>query len=171
MIRIATIALAVVMLSTCAITSIVAGYSVEDSCEVVATQSAFNVTVAITEGTGNDLVLVPGGTGTLATVSVSGEPSVAAATTYTVTTFAIEGFTDAYCPISITVDGTEYKFNDAITTVDALEAAVIAAIEALDGDYAADEFAISWKWTAGDNDNTITEGKITLNMTATIAQK
>ncbi len=169
LIRIATIALAVVMLSTCIITSIIAGYSVADTCDVTLTQSQFGVTVEFTEDAGGE-VLVPGGSGTLAKLTVSGDPTVDAEAVYTVTAFTIEGCTDAYCPIVITVNGTEYKMDATNDTVAKLQDAVKAAIEALDGTYEEEVIVIGWKWVSGVNDSEITNAKINLKMTATIQQ-
>ncbi len=169
MIRIATIALAVVMLSTCAISAIFAGYSVSDTASVTATVSGFGITVDVAEATNANKTLVPGGSGTLLTVVANGTPVVAAGLTLDATVTMADDL-----PIVITVNGADVTKGEYETYAKAVE----AAIEAVTKSYAqnaavesATELTVGWKWTAGANDNTVTDGTtITVAVTATIAQ-
>ena len=170
MIRIAAIALAVVMLSTCALTSIIAGYSVTDSATVIATVSGFGITVDVAEPNTANKILVPGGSGDLLVVTVDSDngPSVAA----NLTLDATVAFS-ADIPVVITVNGT-----DVAKTSDNYADDVAAAIEAVTASYAANTavdnvtvLTVGWKWTASADDNTVTDGAtVTVTVAATIAQ-
>lgn len=172
MIRIATIALAVVMLSTCAITSIVAGYSVSDNASVTATVSGFGIEVAVAEATDANKTLVPGGSGNLLTVHADSDngPVVDAALELDATVT----FPTICAPIVIYVNDTPVSQG----TEETYAAAVEKAIEAVTATYAnktavnnEQELIVSWAWAAGSSDNTVLDGtQITIAVTATIAQ-
>lgn len=171
MIRIATIALAVVMLSTCALTSIIAGYSVSDNATVTATVSGFGITVDVAEAADANKTLVPGGSGNLLVVKADGAPSVDAelALDATVT------FPEICAPIVISVNGTPVAKGEYATYAEAVE----AAIEAVTVSYAKgvdvdnrQELVVSWAWdasAAGTND-VVDGSQIVIAVTATIAQ-
>ena len=169
MIRIATIALAVVMLSTCAITSIIAGYSVSDNASVTATVSGFGITVDVAEATDANKTLVPGGSGNLLTVVADGTPVVAAGLALTADVTMPENL-----PIVITVNGEDVVKGESATYAEAVEAAIAAVrdtyAQGVDVDNAT-ELTVGWKWAAGAGDNDVADGtQITIAVTATIAQ-
>ncbi len=108
-----------------------------------------------------DKLVAPGTTGTLTDVKLTGTPEVAVNVTYTadlsLTDWTTDGTTE-YCPLVITVEGTEYTCE---STVSAFESAVEAAINGCSKDYAVntdlsnignDAPSVSWKW-AIDGDN------------------
>lgn len=169
MIRIATIALAVVMLSTCAITSIIAGYSVSDNASVTATVSGFGITVEVAEAADANKTLVPGGSGNLLTVVADGAPVVAAGLT-----LVADVTMDDDLPIVITVNGEDVVKGEYATYAEAVEAAIAAVTvsyaQGVDVDNRT-ELTVGWKWTAGEGDNDVTDGtQVTIAVTATIAQ-
>ena len=177
MIRIATIALAVVMLSTCAITSIVAGYQTAAStAEVVATVSGFGITVTTAQAADANLTLVPGGSGNLITVTANSTngPSVDAA--LAITAAAVTYSVDM--PILITIDGTPVT-RDAESTLEAYQTKVANAIKAVTESYAAGvavnnvvELTIGWSWDAAavGTNNVPENATITVSATAQISQ-
>ncbi len=186
MIRIAAIALAVVMLSTCAVTSIFAAYSVSASCQLTLTHTAFGVTVTATKGAENDVTLLPGTSGTLATVNVSGAPSVNATLSFSAESVKISGFTNNVCPVVFTVTNaagtaTTVQMGGEIDTIADLQAALNTAITNCGKTYTAadysadapinDTITIAWSWAANSaTDANVLDGTITLNLTATVAQ-
>ena len=150
MIRIATIALAVVMLSTCAIASIVAGYQTEEkTATVTATVSGFGVDVTVATPSGAALNIVPGETGTLLTVTKTGTPSVDA----TLELDATVTFPAVCAPIVIKVNNVAVAQGEYETYA----AAVEAAIEALSGE-ALNDVTVTYDWTNTNNANSVTEG-------------
>ena len=88
----------------------------------------------------SDKLLAPGTKGTLCTAYITGKPEVAVHITKT-PTLVLTGWTtngtDYYCPLVITVDGTEYYgMDDAYLNAQDPAAAFIAAVEgALRADY------------------------------------
>lgn len=142
-------------------------------------------------------LMAPGTKGDLVNVNVSGQPEVAVnvAVTFTIDLVGweirlndtngddiIDENDDAteYCPLVITVNGTDYAIdagNDAMDTVAELEAAVEAAVLAVNDDYPADtdlnsilDLNVSWKWAFGGNDvNDTALGDLTTAPTMTVA--
>lgn len=172
MIRIATIAFAVVMLSTCAITSIIAGYQTAPStATVTATVSGFGMEVRVKEADDANKVLIPGGAGNLLVVEAKGKPSVAAALDLEATVTFSEDM-----PVVISVNGTPVAKGDYNTYAEAVE----AAIEAIADTYTTStnltdwtqELVVSWSWDASaEGTNDVTEGAtITVQVDAIIAQ-
>ena len=163
MIRIATIALAVVMLSTIAITSIIAGYQTEEkTATVTATVSGFGVDVDVATPSGAALNIVPGGSGTLLTVTKSGTPSVAAKLELDATVT----FPEACAPIVIKVNGVAVEKGEYATYA----AAVEAAIEAKAGT-ALNDVTVSYDWTNTANANSVPENaQIVITVNAQIVQ-
>ncbi len=174
MLRIASVLLVAVMLTTCIISGAFAKYSVSKSTDAIVAQvSGFGITVSninITAGEGTDLTLVPGGTGVLATSQITGTPTVNAKVSYSATV-SIEGWTvDAaeYFPVALSVNGATYAIGDEyaadtegdgkITNVDELETVVAEAIAAIDvaqftaGDAISMEEVtiLSWSWAQVD---------------------
>ncbi len=172
MIRIATIALAVVMLSTCAITSIIAGYQTQlATATVVAEVSGFGMDVRVKEADDANKVLIPGGSGNLLVVEAKGQPSVAAALDLDATvTFSTD------MPVVISVNGTAVEKGE----YDTYAAAVEAAIEAVADQYTTatnladwtQELIVSWSWdAAAAGTNNVPDGAtITIKVDAIIAQ-
>ncbi len=108
-----------------------------------------------------DKLVAPGTSGTLADVSLEGKPEVAVKVAYaaefSLTGWTTDGTTE-YCPLVITVEGTEYTCTSTVTE---FENAVKTAIENCSKDYEVntdlstignDAPSISWKW-AIDGDN------------------
>ena len=164
MIRIATIALAVVMLSTIAITSIIAGYQTEEkTATVTATVSGFGVDVDVAAPSGPALNIVPGGSGTLLTVTKTGTPSVTA----TLELDATVVFPEKCAPIVIKVNGVAVVKGEEHATY---AAAVEAAIEAQAGT-ALNDVTVSYDWTNTDNANSVPENaQIVITVAAQIVQ-
>ncbi len=179
MLRIASVLLVAVMLTTCMISGVFAGYSVSSAeVNVTAEVSVFGITATATAGADEDLILIPGGSGTLATVvidQVQGKTLAVPATLDYTGSISMTGFSDDYCPIVFTVFGEEIKMGGDITTVDGLVAAVNDKIAAETASFDPANFqkyekTIDWSWTAGDGDNDVTTGSITLTLKATVAQ-
>ncbi len=97
------------------------------------------ITVAVQSGTAdpNDKVLAPGTTGTFTGIHVTGKPEVAINinTEATVTLIGWDVGGNYYCPVSIQVGSTTFNGNDYDNAA-AFAAAVEAAIEAANGNYA-----------------------------------
>ena len=160
MMRIASVLLVAVLLSTCVISGTFAKYVTSDTAtdsarvakfgvEIVAKTEADNNMFVKTyndnDGTYNGLsveatvdVVAPGTSGTLTAFEVTGTPEVAVRVTYA-PTLTLEGWTVAeaeYCPIAITVGNETFKVGVGdITTIAELKAAVEAAITAKTMDY------------------------------------
>jgi len=187
MMRIASVLLVAVLLSTCVIsgtfakyvtsatstdTARVAKFGVEVAVEVdgaFAAEYDANTTVTdaqsqtiaktVVAANGTDNLLAPGTSGDLLkSATIEGEPEVAVNVKYeaTLTLAGWEVDDEYYCPLVITVDGTEFKGNDYDSA-----AAFIAAVEAaLDSDinYAPNtdleaEHAVTWAWAFAGNDD------------------
>jgi len=179
MLRIASVLLVAVMLTTCMISGVFAGYSVSSAeVNVTAEVSVFGITATATAGADEDLVLIPGGSGTLATVVIDQvqDKTLAVPATLDYTgSISMTGFSDDYCPIVFTVFGEEIKMDGDITTVEGLVNAVNAKIAAETASFDPDNFqkyekTIDWSWTPGAQDNDVTTGSITLTLRATVAQ-
>jgi hypothetical protein len=182
--RLASALLVAVLLSTCAISGTFAKYVTEASAADTARVAKWGVTASVTGGafatkydikttvdgitnsvvssTANKLV-APGTEGKFTGVALTGTPEVAVNITKTAT-IDIEGWlidhdNDSnadyyYCPLRITINGTEY-YGMNYASADEFEAALKSAIEMSNGNYAAgtDLSAISgmngnyeWKW-------------------------
>ena len=180
MIRIATIALAVVMLSTCAITSIVAGYQTAAStAEVVATVSGFGITVTTAQAADANLTLVPGGSGNLITVTADGTPSVDAALAITAATVTYS--VDMPILITYQVNGGELVTvtRDAESSISDYQTKVANALKSVTETYTAGvdvdnvvELTVGWSWDADAvGTNTVPEtATITISVTSQISQ-
>ena len=158
MMRIASVLLIAVLLSTCAISGTFAKYTTYDESSDAATVAKFGVTVtadysmfsdsyknakttytenetgdAITvqASTAGNKILAPGTEGALAGLSVTGTPEVDVVVTYTaVLTLTGWEANGEYCPLEITVGTTKYKIGDNATDIADLKAKVEAAIAA-----------------------------------------
>lgn len=175
MMRIASVLLVAVLLSTCAISGTFAKYvtsaTATDSARVAkwgvkveATSDAFKTAynsdtddyAAQTVISTVDVV-APGTNGTLTDVTITGTPEVAVRVTYDAD-LKLEGWKLAdgteYCPVVFTVEGVDYAVGGSIATVADLEAAVESAIANCKKDYAAntaitattDAPSVSWSW-------------------------
>lgn len=157
----------------------------------------------VTSGAAGDALVAPGTTGEMVECTLSGIPEVAFNVTYTaeltLTGWKVTGDWDnngtvateekdvEYCPIIITVNGTDYK---QTTTLAAFETAVEGAIAAYSKDYAPHvdlsvESAVatpdvSWRWefegdnakdtALGDQAAKTTASTIDLKVTTTVTQ-
>lgn len=165
MMRVASVLLVAVMLTTCVISGTFAKYvsdgTAKDTARVAkwgvtvtgaadeATQGAnslflenYNDTVVSSEA--NVAVVAPGTTGTLADFTVAGQPEVDVRVTYSATldfggVWEDEGG-DEYCPIIFNVNGVLFYIgNGTITDIAGLKTAVQNAIIACTNDYQANQ--------------------------------
>lgn len=133
-------------------------------------------------------VVAPGTSGSMAKMTLTGTPEVAVKVSYvadfTVTGWAIDNNT-YYCPLVITVNGTEFKGTD-YTSAEDFKAKVETAINGYSKNYAAninlagqgsDSLDISWKWAFEGNDendtklgNLETAPTVSLKVTTTVTQ-
>ena len=161
MMRLASVLLIAVLMSTCAISGTFAKYVTSGEGTDTARVAKFGVVVKGTSGGDNQAfaqeyasndadfasvtvaasenVVAPGTSGTFSNFNVSGIPEVAVRVTYTptvtFTNWKIEG--SEYCPIIIYVNDTPYYINNIdIKTIDDLQNTVAAAIQAATKDYA-----------------------------------
>lgn len=181
MMRIASVLLIAAMLSTCVISGTFAKYVTSgnstDSArvakwgvEVVGAADMFKTSYAKDDNSftlssysvvsgDSDKVLAPGTNGTLTDVALLGTPEVAVRVTYEATVdlsnWNIDGV-EYYCPIVITVEGTDY-YGMSYANEAAFEAAVKTAIEGCAMDYSANQNlaesgvgakapSVSWAW-------------------------
>lgn len=179
MMRLASVLLIAVLMSTCAISGTFAKYVTSDTAQDSARVAKWGVTVNV-EGesfakaydsdtvtfntvvsSNSDDLLAPGTEGNMGSISVTGTPEVAVNIVVDVelelTGWVIGGV--EYCPLVFTVGGTEIKIDGVnITSVDALEAKVEEVFEALSaGEVAANtnlERSISgtWAWAFDGDD-------------------
>lgn len=185
--RVAAILMAAVLLTTCAISGTFAKYVTSGSRAaeearvakwgVTITGSSdplFNTTYATDDtdvsatiaqsvtSSNSDKVVAPGTTGTLNTFSIAGTPEVAFKVTYTgtltLTGWTTDGTTE-YCPLVITVNGTDYSIDGTtIADVAALQTAVNNAFAGLSQNYgpnttvAATASQVTWSWPFTGND-------------------
>lgn len=121
----------------------------------------------------SDKLLAPGTKGTLCTAYITGKPEVAVHITKT-PTLVLNGWTtngtDYYCPLVITVDGTEYYgMDDAYLNAQDPVAAFIAAVEkALSANYEVGPNTdltvynkVEWSWAFEGSDDKQTNEKDT----------
>ena len=183
--RLASVMLMLCLITTCAISGTFAKYTTSDTGSDSARVAKWGVTVELSGaslfsdtynsnkvvGTSSAKVVAPGTSGTLAGITISGQPEVA--TTVSVSgSITFTGWTVSgaeYCPIVVTVDGVNYQVGTGIDTstdkyfadIDALEAALVTAIGDLSTSFNAGDTLngtginsmISWSW--GDEvDNT-----------------
>ena len=205
--RLASVMLMLCLITTCAISGTFAKYTTNGTGSDTARVAKWGVTVTVSgvslfDTTYNSdkvlssetdvKVVAPGTSGTLADITISGEPEVATEVTIA-GTLTLTGF-DAYCPIVFTVDGVTYGTNDTTATnksatVADLKTAVEEAIAALSDSFDANETLdasalnsnISWAWAnveannakdtaLGDAAATGTAPSVTLSLTVTVDQ-
>lgn len=192
MMRIASVLLVAVLLSTCAISGTFAKYVTENSSvssarvakwgvEIVAVGDAFSTqyethdntakaeigghsVIASTEADGSRRNLVaPGTSGSLTNVKITGAPEVAVRITNEATVSIGDKWTGAdgsyYCPLVITVNGTDYYGMDYTNAADYADA-VQNAIKTTANEYPANTdlstigenaLSISWAWAFDEN--------------------
>ena len=138
----------------------------------------------------NDMVVAPGTSGSMATVKLSGTPEVAVNVSYaaklTLTGWAIGDANTYYCPLVITVNGTDYKgtdYQNAEEFADVVKTAIsgysknYVANTTLAAKEADDSLAVSWKWEFNGDDvkdtalgDLTTAPTVTLAITTTVTQ-
>lgn len=159
--RIASILLIAVLMTTCAISGTFAKYVTEATGSDSARVAKWGVSINA-EGVGSTFatayasdtdgiayntveaaedVLAPGTKGTMATIQLSGTPEVAVKVSYeadvTLTGWEVTGVS-AYCPIIIKVNNTPYQITMGTSAIE-LENAVEAAINSYTQNYAANQ--------------------------------
>ena len=159
MMRLASVLLIAVLISTSAISGTYAKYVTQASGSDTARVAKWGVTAGVTgeaftktynldttvdgsftlavESSTEDKLVAPGTTGTFTGVALTGTPEVAVNVTH-VATITLQGWTLAsgefYCPVYITIEGTEYCGLNYASAAD-FAAALEGAIEAANGDY------------------------------------
>lgn len=160
MMRIASVLLVAVILTTCAISGTYAKYVTSGNGSDTARVAKFGVTVTGTANTfketypkddtsatliGNSVVstedvVAPGTSGSMAAFTITGTPEVAVNVKFAGTLELGDKWVDSasayYCPIEVTVGDQTYKGND-YTSADLFEAAVNAKIATYSKDYVA----------------------------------
>lgn len=150
--RLASILMMACLMTTCVISGTFAKYVTTDSASDTARVAKWGIELAVDgddvlyneDKAGNEVGLkvqannlaAPGTYQKLATIALSGQPEVAYEIKVNVnlelTGWTVDGA--EYCPLVFTVDGTQYKIDTTITTVDKLEEAVeVAIINAITG--------------------------------------
>ena len=180
MMRIASVLMVAVLLSTCAISSTFAKYVSSDSATDTARIAKWGVTVDATGETAfatkydntaadngvkvvsTEKVIAPGTNGTLGGISISGTPEVmvdisVSATLELGNNWVVDGV--EYCPLVFTVGNQTFKIGDAnIDSVDKLEQAVMAAFDVLDAEDVESNtnlnrsISSSWNWAYNGDD-------------------
>ena len=130
-------------------------------------------TVTTVDSLDTDKVLAPGTSGTFSGINVQGTPEVTVRIT-TTADMELTGWTttgsDYYCPIIVTVNGTEYYGMD-YASMDAFEADIEAAITTVNAEYDAGTNLAnipglngnySWRWPFKGTDGKQTTEKDTL---------
>lgn len=184
MMRLASVLLVAVLISTCAISGTFAKYVTNGTAKSEARVAKFGVKVAAegnlfsteytTENTADvakigtnsvissneDKVVAPGTSGSLTKTMITGKPEVAVRVTneatVTLENWTVEG--KFYCPIVITVNGTDVDTSDC-ENAEQFASAVKTAIDATTAEYeantdfgnlteaqAAKGLSVSWKW-------------------------
>ena len=171
MMRLASVLLVAVLISTCAISGTFAKYVTNGTAKSEARVAKFGVKVAA-EGnllsSNEDKVVAPGTSGSLTKTMITGKPEVAVRVTNEATV-TLENWTvesKFYCPIVITVNGTEVDTSDC-ENAEQFAAAVKTAIDATTAEYeantdfgnlteaqAAKGLSVSWKWPFYTDDGT-----------------
>lgn len=139
----------------------------------IARPDAPSASVTVRSETKGDKVVAPGTEGSLASFTITGTPEVSVDVTYTAT-LTLTGWTintsEDYCPLVITVAGTEYyvgkTYDDngtsktianstqlatAVNTAIAGYRKSYAAGTVLDDQNTADALSVSWKWNYEDD--------------------
>lgn len=180
MMRVASALLVAVLMTTCAISGTFAKYTTSatgsDSARVakwgvtITGLSATNAMFADAYENGESEVVVkaetkvvaPGTSGNFGTITITGDPEVAFETVYDVTfdlgdNWKVNGV--EYCPIVFTVNNVDFKLNvNGIATIEALENAVIEAVENLSNKYDTEgsvneTITVEWEWAFTGNDD------------------
>ena len=196
--RVAAFLFILTMISTCAFATTFAKYATSGSASDDARVAKWGVEVTatgaddlfaddyngkVTSSTEDDVV-APGTSGSLADFTVSGEPEVDVKVTYSAT-LTLTGWTIGsgdeatdYCPIVITVNGTECKGNTMAALKSAVEAAVAAQSATVEtGNPITDSLVVTWSWAFDGDDLKDTElgnldvaPTIALAVTCTVVQ-
>ena len=174
MMRIASVLLVAVLMSTCAISGTFAKYVTSANSADSARVAKFGVTITangnifaadyngtVTADGGTPDLVAPGTSGNLVSMSLSGTPEVSVKVTYT-GTVQLTGWTnsngDFYCPVKVTVEGTKLCGLDYASSTDFITA-IQDNIASYSQTYApntdlstkgADSLAISWEWAYED---------------------
>lgn len=174
MMRLASFLLVCVLVTTCGISGTFAKYVSKGEASDSARVAKWGVTITGKTGDLNDMfttshadtgdgydgvsvqsdvaVVAPGTDGTFSAFTVEGTPEVAVRIRYeveiTFTGWELNG--ETYCPIIVTIGGTDYKIGDDETAAEFAER-LEGLIAAYGDDYAVgetlqDEINLSWKW-------------------------
>jgi hypothetical protein len=174
MMRIASVLLVAVLMSTCAISGTFAKYVTSANSSDSARVAKFGVVITangnIFAANYNDTVKAEGGTpdvvapgtsGNLASMTLSGKPEVSVEVTYT-GTVQLTGWTNSngkfYCPVKVNVAGTNLCGLDYTTSADFITAiqdniasySKTYAPNTILSDVDADSLEISWEWAYED---------------------
>ena len=172
--RVSAILLVLTLLSTCVISGTFAKYTTSADANDDARIAKWGVVVtadadAFSEDydgtvislTSDEKVLAPGTDGNLCGLTIEGNPEVVvdviATADLSLSNWTVGG--SYYCPLVITVDGTDYKgvdYADATEFEEAVEDAIVNAIAktnvATNVDLA-DSVAVTWAWAYDGNDD------------------
>ena len=179
MMRIASILLVCVLITTCGISGtfakyVTAGQAATDSARVakwgvVITAVTENANNLFTVGDGvkvtdDAVVVAPGTSGTLSNINVTGTPEVSVKVSYTATVDLGDNWKDDadkfYCPLIVTVGTTAYC-GLSYASVEDFEAAIATAIAGVSNTYDAetilanvvnDDLVVSWEWLFNGNE-------------------
>jgi hypothetical protein len=174
MMRIASVLLVAVLMSTCAISGTFAKYVTSANSSDSARVAKFGVVITangnifaadyngkVTAEGGTPDVVAPGTSGNLASMTLSGKPEVSVKVTYT-GTVQLTGWTnsngDFYCPVKVNVAGTNLCGLDYATSADfitAIQDNIASYSETYDPNtdlstVGADSLKISWEWAYED---------------------
>lgn len=178
--RVAVIMMALVLMTSCFVGGTFAKYTTAGEANDSARVAKFGVVVSASDGafyktydsdstyTGltveaEEKVVAPGTDGNFATIEISGTPEVAVEVAYEAEVSLSDAWVNEageyYCPIIVTVDGTDYA-GYAYSSAAEFAAAVEDAITGYTAEYApgtnlaeltgGSEVAISWKWNFED---------------------
>ena len=196
MMRIASVLLVAVLLTTCAISGTFAKYITEKESTDTARVAKFGVDLAVTvdgafateydadttatdelgvaiaktvvaSSTDSDNLVAPGTNGDLmASATIEGTPEVAVNVKQEATLVLTGWEVDStyYCPLVITVDGTEFygmNYQSADKFIEAVEGALDSDVNYAPNTNLSESHAVTWKWVFEGTDNKQTDVKDT----------
>ena len=197
--RVSAVLLVLTLLSTCVISGTFAKYTTSASAEDNARVAKWGVEVAATADdaftandddtvislNGVDNVIAPGTDGKLCALAISGQPEVSGTITATVDLTLENWLVDGayYCPLVITVAGTDYVGTSYASAADFEKDVEDAIVAAIAGDFDAltdlsKDVDVTWKWAFEGNDDVkdtalgkaSTPASIAISATVTVTQ-